>query len=72
LEEKILAPYVKVGGIPDVLEGSHGLGGNSESFFDAIVVLETEGDTGSKILEVLAEGYRSVFYCNWLGFSSAF
>ncbi len=66
MEEKILAPYVEVGGVPDVLESFHGLGGSGDLFFDVIVVAETEGDKGSKILEVQAEGYISVFNCKLL------
>ncbi len=36
--------------------------------FNIIVITEAEGYKGSKVLEVTAEGYKSVTYSDWLCF----
>jgi hypothetical protein len=50
-----------VGGVPNILECSHGLGGGSNSLLDIIVIAQTKGDEGAKVLEVATEGDISVF-----------
>jgi hypothetical protein len=36
--------------------------------FNVIIITKAEGHEGSKVLEVTAEGYKSVSYSDWLCF----
>ncbi len=55
-----------MGGVPNILQCSHGLGGGSDVLFDVIIITEAEGDEGTKILEVAAEGDKLILNCNGL------
>ncbi len=57
-----------MGEVPNILQRSHGLGGGSDALFDVISITETEGDKGTKILEVAAEGDKPILNCNGLRF----
>ena len=57
-----------MGGIPNILQCSHGLGGGSDTFLDVVVVTQAEGNEGAKIFEVLAEGDITIFNRYGLGF----
>ena len=50
-----------MGGVPNVLECSHGLGGGSDLLLHIIVVAQTKGDEGAKVLEVATKGDIFVF-----------
>ncbi len=68
MEQKVFAPYVKVGGVPNILQRSHGLGGRGDMLFNVIIITEAKGDKGTKILEVAAEGDKPILNCNGLCF----
>ncbi len=57
-----------MGGVPNILQRSHGLGGRADALFDVIIITEAEGDVGTKILEVAAEGDEPILNCNGLHF----
>ncbi len=57
-----------MGGIPNILQCSHGLGGGSDTFFDVVVVTQAEGNEGAEILKVSAEGDTTIFNRYGLGF----
>ncbi len=50
-----------MGGIPNILQGSHGLSGHGDALLNVLVVLEAKGDEGAKICEVRAESYITIF-----------
>jgi hypothetical protein len=68
MEQKVFAPYVDVGGVPNILQCSHGFGGGVDVLFDVIIITEAKGDKGTMILEVAAEGDEPIFNCNSLRF----
>ncbi len=57
-----------MGGIPNILQCSHGLGGGSDTFFDVVIVTQAEGNEGAEILELSAEGDINIFNRYGLGF----
>ena len=57
-----------MGGVTNILQHSHGLGGGGHVHFDVIIITEAEGDKGTKILEVAAEGDEPILNCNGLHF----
>jgi hypothetical protein len=57
-----------VGGVPNILQCSHGLGGGGDVLFDVIIITEAEGDKGTKILEVVVERDKPILNCNGLRF----
>ncbi len=44
------------------------MGGCGNMVFNIIIITEAEGYKGSKVFEVMAEGYKSVTYSDWLCF----
>ncbi len=68
MEQKVFAPYVKVGGVPNILHCSHGLGGSNNTLSNVIIITEAEGDERTKILEVVAESDEPNPNCNGLHF----
>ncbi len=57
-----------MGGVPNILQCSHGLGGGGDALFNVIIITEAEGDKGTKIPEVVAKSDEPILNCNGLCF----
>ena len=50
-----------MGGVPNLFERPHGLGGGGNSFLNILVIAQTKGDEGAKVLEVATKGDIAIY-----------